>query len=292
MFDLSLVDVFTDRAGFGNPVAIVCGADALDTAAMQRFANWINLSETTFVLRPTTTDADYRVRIFTPAQELPFAGHPSVGTTWALLREGRTAARDGRLVQECAAGLLPLRIDGDGDALRVAVRAPRAQLRIATPHEHALLDAALPSDLRADASAPWRSDNGPVWWLVELRDEAGVRSLAPDLPRIADACIATGAVGVCVFAPTADPADEHLVVRAFCPADGIPEDPVTGSANAAVAALLHHQGRSDDIGRRYRASQGRELGRNGLVDIEIDDSGEVWIGGHCVAVSRGRLDWN
>lgn len=292
MLDLSLVDVFTDRAGFGNPVAIVCGADALDSAAMQRFANWINLSETTFVLRPTTTAADYRVRIFTPRSELPFAGHPSVGTAWALLREGRIAARDGRLVQECAAGLLPLRTDGDGDALRVAVRAPHARLRIAEPREQALLDAALPSDLRADSTALWRGDNGPVWWLVELRDEATVRGLAPDLPRIADACTTTGAVGVCVFAPTADTTDEQLVVRAFCPADGIPEDPVTGSVNAAVAALLHHQGRSHDIGHRYRASQGRELGRNGLVDIEIDDDGEVWIGGHCVAVSRGQLRWS
>ena len=290
MFDLALIDVFTDRAGAGNALAVVFDADVLDTAAMQRFATWINLSETTFVLAPTVTGADYRVRIFTPGRELPFAGHPSVGTAWALLRTGRLQARDGELAQECAAGLLPMRVDGDGDAARVTVRAPRARLRVAEAREDTLLDAAVPPALRAARGTPWRSDNGPVWWLIELRDEAAVRLLAPDLPRVAEACTATGAVGVAVFALASGPGTA-VVVRALCPADGIPEDPVTGSANAAIGALLQHEGRIGGIGRRYRASQGRELGRDGIVEVEIDDDGDVWIGGACVAAVRGQLRW-
>lgn len=290
MHPLHHIDVFTDRAGFGNPVAVVLDADALDTAAMQRFAAWINLSETTFVLRPTTPEADYRVRIFTPAQELPFAGHPSVGTAWCLLDRGRVHARDGALVQECAAGLLPLRTKGDGAARRVAVRAPRARIRAADAAEHALLDAAVPRPLRAGDGAAWHIDNGPGWWVVELRDEAAVRRLVPMLPAIAAACVATHAVGVAVFAQTAA-GDAALAVRAFCPADGIPEDPVTGSVNAGIAALLLHTGRLAALGGRYRASQGRELGRDGRLDLEADADGEIWVGGTAVAVAHGELRW-
>ena len=291
MYDLSLIDVFTERAGAGNALAVVFDADDLDSAAMQRFATWINLSETTFVLPPTQAGADYRVRIFTPGRELPFAGHPSVGTAWALLRAGRLQTRNGVLLQECAAGLLPLRASGEGDAMRVAVRAPRARLRAAETREDALLDAAVSPDLRAAPGTAWHSDNGPIWWLIELRDEAAVRLFVPDLPRIADACVGTGAVGIAVFALAASEPGIALVLRAFCPADGIPEDPVTGSANAAVGALLQHEGRIDRIGRRYRASQGRELGRNGIVEVEADDEGEVWIGGACVAAAIGQLRW-
>lgn len=290
MFDLHHIDVFTDRAGFGNPVAVVLDADALDTAAMQRFATWINLSETTFVLKPTAPDADYRVRIFTPAQELPFAGHPSVGTAWCLLDTGRLQARDGALVQECAAGLLPLRITGAGATRRVAVRAPRARIRAAEAGEHALLDAAIPRALRAADGAAWNVNNGPGWWVVELRDEAAVRTLVPKLPEIAAACIATRTVGVAVFAHTTS-GDAAFAVRAFCPADGIPEDPVTGSVNAGIAALLQHSGRLDALGGRYRASQGRELGRDGKLDLETDSDGEIWVGGAAVAVASGSLDW-
>lgn len=290
MHPLHHIDVFTDRAGFGNPVAVVLDADDLDTVAMQRFAAWINLSETTFVLRPTSPDADYRVRIFTPAQELPFAGHPSVGTAWCLLRSGRVAAHDGRLVQECAAGLLPMRVEGDGAALRVAVRAPRADIRIADAVEDDLLDAAMPPALRAGEGRAWCVTNGPKWWVVELRDEATVRGLVPDLAAIASACIATQAVGVAVFADTPG-SDTAIAVRAFCPADGIPEDPVTGSVNAGIAALLLATGRMQALGRRYHASQGRELGRNGRLALEADADDQIWVGGACMAVAAGTLDW-
>jgi predicted PhzF superfamily epimerase YddE/YHI9 len=173
--DSQQLDVFADRPGAGNPLAVVLDARDLDTAAMQAFANWTNLSETTFVLPPLDAHASYRVRIFTPRQELPFAGHPSVG--------------------------------------------------------------------------------------------------------------------LAVYGRVNDAADHGLAVRAFCPADGIPEDPVTGSANAAIAAWLAENGALAALGSRYVASQGREVGRDGRIEVRVDKDGEVWIGGCTRTLIRGTLDW-
>lgn len=298
--DFMQLDVFADQPGRGNPLGVVFGADDLDTAAMQALAAWLNLSETTFVLPATQSGADYRLRIFTPRQELPFAGHPSVGTAHAVLERSLvapTAGVDGaRLVQECAAGLLPLRIAGNGDARVIHVRAPRGVER---PSEAASVLASL----RGAALGPVRPaliDNGPRWWCIELKDEATVRRLTPDLDAMAAANRADGSVGVAVYArgagnaagsmtPTSAEAGYSLVVRAFVPADGIPEDPVTGSANAAIAAWLHANRALPAA--RFRSSQGREVGRDGVVEIEVDAEGEVWIGGLTQTVIEGRLSW-
>jgi len=278
------LDVFAAAPGLGNPLGVVFDADDLDAATMQAIAAWLNLSETTFVLRATSTEADYRLRIFTPRQELPFAGHPSVGTAHAVLARGLVAPLDGRLVQECAAGRLPLRIDGDGAQRTIHVRAPRGVER------EAPADAALASLRGAPLGAvrPALIDNGPRWWCIELTDEATVRGLAPDLPAMAAANRADGSVGVAVYAHcTGQP--HALVVRAFVPADGIPEDPVTGSANAAIGAWLHANGALP--ARRFLGSQGREVGRDGVVEIAVDDDGEVWIGGLTQTVIEGVLSW-
>jgi len=285
------LDVFADRPGAGNPLAVVLDAQDLDEAAMQAFAAWTNLSETIFLL-PPDPGADYRVRIFTPRQELPFAGHPSVGAAWAVLDSGLASARDGALVQQCAAGHLPVTIDGQGDGRVVGVRAPRARRREPAAGTPALLDAAL-AGLPRGQSAPALWDNGPQWWLVELADEAAVRAMVPDLAAIT-ALTRHGEVGMAVFAHAdglSANGDYQLVVRAFCAADGIPEDPVTGSANAAIAAALAGNGRLPGHGGRYVASQGREIGRDGRVEVLIDDDGEVWIGGRVQAVIRGSVDW-
>ncbi len=285
------LDVFADRPGAGNPLAVMLDAQGLDDEAMQAFAAWTNLSETIFLL-PPDAGADYRVRIFTPRQELPFAGHPSVGAAWAVLDSGLATARDGTLEQQCAAGRLPVRIADDGDTRVVSVRAPRARRREPAAGSPALLEAALAGLPRGGlAPAPW--DNGPRWWLVELADEAAVRTMTPDLAAIT-ALTRHGAVGMAVFAhvdANAGRADPQLVVRAFCPADGIPEDPVTGSANAAIAAALAEAGRLPGQGGRYAASQGREIGRDGRVEVRVDADGEVWIGGRVQAVIRGSVDW-
>ncbi|WP_394696588.1 PhzF family phenazine biosynthesis protein [Pseudoxanthomonas japonensis] len=282
------VDVFADRPGAGNPLGVVMDADGWDTDRMQAFAAWTNLSETIFFLTPTTPHASYRIRIFTPRQELPFAGHPSVGATWVALEAGLTDDAD-RLVQECAAGLLPVRIDGSGRQRAIRLRAPRAR-RVDATASPALLDAVV-AHLPIAGLAPALWNNGPSWWLVELEDADAVRRLAPDLPAIAALTQATAAVGLAVFGRTPAGTDHDLAVRAFCPADNIPEDPVTGSVNACIAAALHAADTLPGNHRRYTASQGRELGRDGRVALQVDDEGEVWIGGQVQLVIDGRMTW-
>ena len=283
------LDVFADRPGAGNPLGVVFDAADMDADAMQAYAAWANLSETIFFLPPTSAEADYRVRIFTPRQELPFAGHPSVGAAWAALDSGLAQAKDGRLVQECAAGLLPIRIEQRDAARFVHVRAPRAQ-EVDTGDVHAKVLASALQGLRRGKLAPALWNNGPDWWLVELADAATVRAMQPDLPAIAALSTASNAVGLVVFG-RAEGSDHDLAVRAYCPADGIAEDPVTGSANASIAALLHQAGALPGTEGRYIASQGRELGRDGRVEVQVDSENEVWIGGQVQAVIRGSVDW-
>ena len=279
------VDVFTDRAGFGNALAVVLDGDGLDAATMQRFATWTNLSESVFVLVPTK-DADARVRIFTPRQELPFAGHPTVGAVHALVHAGRIAHEATSMRLECAAGVLPVRIEHRGGAPLVSVRSPCAKLHHANPEDVAPLAAALGAEPNRSA-LPRIVDVGAIWMIVDLGDAAIVRALAPDLDRIAALTLARHTVGVAVFGRETR-GDAALAVRAFCPADGIPEDPVTGSANAAIGAFLRECGALDAIRARYVASQGREVGRDGRVVVEVDvATGDVAIGGTSVTCVEG-----
>lgn len=282
-FDWLQLDVFADRTGAGNPLGVVLAADRLDAARMQAIAAWLNLSETVFFLKPTESGADYRIRIFTPRMELPFAGHPSVGAAWAAIETGLVDPGRTTLLQQCGAGLLPVTIAAEGGQRVSTVRSPPARrIDIETP--------ALPAGLGAIASGDgslslW--NNGPDWWLFEVSDEASLRSLQPDLAAIA----ALPRGGKLAAFALADGPGHQVVVRAFAPGAGIPEDPVTGSANALVAASLHRQGRLSGRKARYTASQGRELGRDGKVRVQVDDAGEVWIGGTVQAVIRGTIDW-
>ena len=279
------LDVFAPRPGSGNPLGVVLDAGDMDTAAMQALAAWLNLSETVFFL-PPDSGADYHVRIFTPGSELPFAGHPSVGAAWAAVTHGLATPRAGRLLQQCKAGLLPVAINGDADNLHISVRSPRGQCIASAPMA---MPAQLQQIAHPDSTAElWR--NGPSWWLVEATSARQLRALRPDFSAIAAWSNATAATGVTVYAR--EDADSHAIaVRAFCPGDavGVPEDPVTGSANALVAARLHAQGRLPAT--RYIASQGRELGRDGQVHVHVDDAGEVWIGGQVQQLIHGQLDW-
>lgn len=277
------LDVFSSAPGRGNPLGVVTDATDLDEARMQQLAAWLNLSETIFFLPPDAPGADYRIRIFTPKGELPFAGHPSVGAAWAAVELGLARPRDGALVQQCAAGLLPVRIEDAGDGRRVRVRSPRAQRRDLAPP-------GLPPQLAAavvPGRAPELWNNGPDWWLLELAGEAALRALAPELDAIA-ALPGKGKLAAFAFG---DAADYQLAVRAFAPGVGVPEDPVTGSANALIAARLAAEGRLPGRDGRYLASQGRELGRDGRVELALDGDGEVWIGGRVQPVIDGRLDW-
>jgi PhzF family phenazine biosynthesis protein len=279
------VDVFTTRPFRGNPVAVVLDADGLDTAAMQRIAAWTNLSETTFVLPATAAAAHYRLRIFTPRSELPFAGHPTLGSAHAVVEAG-VVAEQPELRQECAAGILRLTLEGSGRERRIAVEAPPAAL------------APIPADAgpaieQALGASPAREGQivgiGPRWLTVMLSDAAAVRSLAPDLAAIAAVSRRLGVTGITVFA-LAGAADHDVVVRSFAPGDGVPEDPVCGSGNAAVGAWLDQAGVRVGEDGRYRASQGRELGRDGYVSVRIDPATRrVWIGGAAVTCVDGVL---
>jgi PhzF family phenazine biosynthesis protein len=283
------MDVFADRPGAGNPLGAVLDGERFDPARMQAFAAWTNLSETIFLLPPTTAAADYRVRIFTPRQELPFAGHPSVGAAWAAIDAGLVSPDKTHLVQECAAGLLPVRIDAIGDIRFPNVRAPRAR-RIGGPELAPALVAAVTANMPLGPLEPALWDNGPRWWLIELEDNVAVRRLRPNLDAIATLTASTGAVGLAVHAHEAK-GGHHLAVRAFCPADDIPEDPVTGSAQASIAARLAAAERLPGHGGRYVGSQGREMARDGQVRVFVDGEGEVWIGGAVQPVIRGTVLW-
>lgn len=280
------VDVFTRRRYFGNPVAVVLEGEALDEASMQRIAAWTNLSETTFVLPAAAPNADYRVRIFTPRRELPFAGHPTIGTAHAVLEAGLTRPHDGTLRQECGAGVLTLSVEGEGADRRIAVETPPAKLATV---DAALLDR-VATALRAAPSentAAMVVDIGPRWLTAELANEAAVRAATPDLAAIAALSRSANITGVTVFGRSHG--SEHaLAVRSFAPAEGIPEDPVCGSGNAAVGALLHAARALPS--NPYRASQGREVGRDGCVTVRVDASGgRVWIGGNAVTCIEGVL---
>ena len=274
------VDVFTAVPFKGNPVAVVLDGDELSGAAMQSIAAWTNLSETTFVCAPTDRRADYRLRIFTPRRELPFAGHPTIGSAHAALRHGLKPRTEGRLVQECGKGLVDIQIDGD----RLFLALPEPQFREPAPPQIASVADGLrigPADIQRASIV----DVGPVWFTIQLASGDAVRALAPDMGKLA-ALSAMGLTGVNVFGLYPPGAGADLEVRSFAPGDGVPEDPVCGSGNGCVAALV----RRDRVleTHAYVASQGRCLGRDGRVAVRFD-GGTIWLGGHAVTCVEGLL---
>jgi PhzF family phenazine biosynthesis protein len=271
----SQVDVFTATAYAGNPVAVVLDGADLGTAEMQRFAHWTNLSETTFVLPPTADGADYRVRIFTPAVELPFAGHPTLGTCHAWLSASGASSPPDVIVQECGAGLVPIRRTGAG----LAFAAP--PLIRSGPVDDALVEH-LASLLRIEPAAivdaQW-ADNGPGWVAVLLESAEAVLAIRPG-----SVDLDVGVVG-----PHPDGSPEAFEVRAFSPKAGATvEDPVTGSLNASLAHWLLSSGRAS---APYVASQGTALGRSGRVHVSRDDDdGTIWVGGGTVTCIAGQVE--
>lgn len=284
------LDVFASRPGAGNPLAVVLDATGLDDAAMQAIARWTRLPETTFVFPAQSGDASYGIRIFSPRREVPFAGHPSVGTAHAVLDAGLATPRDGLLVQDGIAGKLPLKVVGDGAARTVAVRTPRARVRdIARPGD-ARLRAAL-AGLQLGALPPVQMDGGRRWWLAELADEAHLRAMQPDWDAIAALAEATDSMGLFVYARSSDPV-YYFAVRAFVGAPARFEDAASGAANATLAAWLAERGAlPGEPGGFYRVSQGREVGHDAIIELQVDADGEVWSGGRAVAVVTGGLDW-
>jgi len=283
------VDVFADRPGAGNPLAVVLDATAMDEATMQAIARWTRLPETTFVLPPTRPGASYAIRMFSPKKEVPFAGHPSVGTAHAVLEAGLAEPRDGLLLQEGVAGLLPLRVDEAGGMRRIAIRTPRARLVETADARGGRMAEALdwlpPGEL-----PPALMDGGRRWWLAEARDEASLRNAMPDWEAIAALARATGSMGVLAFARCHGEAYQ-VAARAFVGGPAMFEDAASGAANATLAAWLALRDALPGSDGRYRVSQGREVGHDALLEMFVDADGEVWSGGRVVSVIRGTIDW-
>jgi PhzF family phenazine biosynthesis protein len=297
------VDVFTATPYFGNPLAVVLDGSGLDDAAMQRFARWTNLSETTFLLPPTDASADYRVRIFTPGGELPFAGHPTLGSCHAWLAAGGQPRADDFMVQECQLGLVKIR--REPGTQRLAFAAPA--MKRMEPGPALLARAAQALGLQtAQILAAQLLDNGPVWLGLLLGSAEAVLQLTPDHPALKQLDLKVGVAAVYpppqaslliaranrearAFDTAAKPgisAPPDLEVRAFAAAIGINEDPVTGSLNASLAQWLIADGH---LPARYLAAQGVCLGRAGQVHIERDARGQVWVGGETVTCVDGQV---
>lgn len=275
-FEFKQVDVFSTVALKGNPVAVVLNADSLTDGQMADFARWTNLSETTFVLKPQNPEADYRLRIFTTLKELPFAGHPTLGSCHAWLEAGGTPKGE-EIIQECSAGLIRIR----RDAGQLAFTAPPL-LRTGAVESELLqrICGGLGIELQAVVLARW-VDNGPGWVALMLRDREQVLALNPDYAQLMGLSIGV----VAPWNAGRDGDEAQFEVRAFCAGEGMPEDPVTGSLNAGLAQWLIGDGLAP---ARYVASQGTAMGRAGRVAIEqIGD--DIWVGGSAETCISGQL---
>lgn len=275
-FDFKQLDVFSNVALKGNPLAVVLGADSLSDAQMADFARWTNLSETTFLLTPRDPRADYRVRIFTTLQELPFAGHPTLGSCHAWLQAGGVPHGE-EIIQECEIGLVRIRRQGD----ELAFIAP--PLLRSGPVDAPLLER-VRLGLGLVPGAIVRSqwvDNGAGWFAVMLADRQQVLAVQPDFSQLLG--LAVGVIAPCN--PAHDDVDAQFEVRAFVAGDGAQEDPATGSLNAGVAQWLLGEGLAPE---RYVVSQGTAIGRAGRIHVERQGD-EIWIGGAVAVCIAGRL---
>ncbi len=292
------IDVFSAVPGYGNPVAVVLDGSGLDDAAMQRFARWTNLSETTFVLPPSDPQADYALRIFTPGGELPFAGHPTLGSCFAWLAGGGRPKSNGQIVQQCANGLVPIRREGE----RLAFAAPPSRQEAPSPAVLAKVAQAL--GLQAGQVLRAQSlNNGPVWLTLQVDNADTVLALEPHHAQLASLGQKIGVVGIHqpqaatqlisrssrearAFGAAGQREAPLIEVRAFAAPIGVAEDPVTGSLNASLAQWLMEAG---ELPASYTAAQGTALGRAGRVHVSRDDEGQVWVGGDCVGLIRGEV---
>jgi PhzF family phenazine biosynthesis protein len=274
------VDVFTQRPFLGNPVAVVLDAEGLSGEDMQRIAAWTNLSETTFVLPAQDAAADYRLRIFTPRAELPFAGHPTIGSAHAVIEAGKAQPKAGKLRQECEVGIIELTVEGQ----TIWLDSPRAT--------ETALDASDVDALRRVLNAhvegaPLIINVGPRWLVARLADANAVDALTPDMQGMTEMSTRLQIGGVTIYGE-AKVGEFQLHVRSFAPAHGIVEDPVCGSGNISVAAYLHKTGQLKTIGTRYTARQGMQLGRDGRVSVRVEGD-RILLGGSAVTCIEGTL---
>jgi PhzF family phenazine biosynthesis protein len=283
-----VVDVFTVKPLLGNPVAVVLDAEGLDDPAMQAIARWTNLSETTFLLPPTDPRADYRLRIFTPRSELPFAGHPTLGSAHAALEAGRVRTRSGLLVQECGVGLVELVVEGEDASRRLTLTLPPATLKPLALGDVGELEQVLGQGVVRDV-APAIVDVGAIWIVAQLPSAASLLALEPDFARSAGLERRLGVIGLSLFARK-ERGGLDIEVRSFAPSSGVEEDPVCGSGNGSIAVFQAARGLPPPGGASYVASQGRRVGRDGTIAVAVDQGGRVRVGGACVTCLHGTLE--
>lgn len=287
-FQFKQVDVFTAVPYLGNPVAVILNAAGLSTEQMQRIARWTNLSETTFVVPATAAGADYHVRIFTPAAELPFAGHPTIGTAHALLEAGIIHAKGGALVQQCAAGLIKLKVTHDAAGLRsIAFQLPPPVLTALDPAQADQLERLLGLPVKR-SSPPMLVDVGARWVVAQLDDARAVLAAKPDLLAMKAQDRAGRHTGVVIFGEYGAGAPARIELRAFAPAHGIDEDPVCGSGAGSMGAFIGHHGLAAHFGHDFLASQGAAVHRAGVLALSVHEAG-VEVGGNAVTCINGEL---
>lgn len=275
------VDVFTSTAFNGNPLAVIMDAQGLDDSQMADIARWTNLSETTFVLPPEDSQADYRVRIFTVEGELPFAGHPTLGTAHALLESGWKTKTPGKIVQQCGVGNVVVKIAPDG---ALAFAAPSATL---TPYNDALIGTALNSDARDNPHSATVADMGIRWLLIPMTNADAVLAVTPDVNDLERLIKHANVDGVMPFGPLPSGEAEQYEVRGLLVERGsLTEDPITGSANACLARYFAAQGKTQS----YRVRQGTQVKRQGRVSVDYEGE-TIWIGGKTVTVIEGTIQW-
>ena len=281
-----VVDAFSSHPFLGNPVAVVLDAEGLSSEQMQSIARWTNLSETTFVLPPVDSRADYRLRIFTPLRELPFAGHPTLGSVHAILEAGYVKTSGDVLVQECGVGLVYVRISGSGRGKVIALDMPPATLTPLAEAQIFELENILGASVIRQ-TVPAIVDVGAVWIVAQLSDADAVLQVTPDLARSALFENQLGATGVTIFGKH-EQEDGLIEVRSFAPSCGVNEDPVCGSGNGSVAYFQLYHSMIDAAGSHYIANQGRCVSRDGKIFVEVA-KGNVSIGGACVTCVDGHL---
>jgi len=281
------VDVFTGVPFKGNPVAVVIDADELSDEEMQRVANWTNLSETTFICEPSAgSGADYKLRIFTPAIELAFAGHPTVGSAHAYIERGGARLDPDVMRMECGAGILALHAEGEGSESVIFTETPPAEFIHEYGSSHDVISQAVGVDVGME-TPPACIYNGPSWVFCYVPDGAEFDRIKPDMSAITRLSDDFSATGIAVFTLTGG--DPAVRIRCFAPLFGMPEDPVTGSANGALPAYLTKYGLLGRTGRVYTSSQGREIGRDGSVHVRVREDDRTEIGGQSVTVIEGEI---
>jgi PhzF family phenazine biosynthesis protein len=256
---------------------------------MQSFAAWTNIVETTFLLHPSTPEASYRLRIFTPSREIAFAGHPSIGSAHVALKTGFATAHEDRLVQECQAGLLPIRIEGEAARQHLFIQAPAARILSRGVPPKSLL-ATILERVKLGRLPPAFVEGGRRWWLAEFADVAALRRWHPDHAAIRKIALDSDSLGLCVFARSEEPGHD-LVLRAFPAGVGIVEDPASGAANGLVAAYIAESEPEGSLARGYAVSQGREIGHDARLVVRIDPDATVWVGGQTQTVISGAVEW-